>query len=247
MLLHPDIHTAIHSDIHAGISTAPSSSAPVHRTGLAPGDLLFMQSPGAVQRLVESARDRFRHTAIVVEVGGHLWVVEAGRAGFRGRPLSTVLDRYHRIEALRLSGCDAGCADRVVAAALTAMEEPTVYPGRTDLAVAGLLSYSRTYLRGHRSSIRSAVHAVARPRVRQRCAGLGRRPTLCASLVIGAVADTCPLHRPRIDLQRPKHAEIVEADPLAGDYALPDDLWRALHRTPGGVETWAVDPQTFSR
>lgn len=190
------------------------------------GDLLFMQSPGNVQRLVNSAGDQYRHTAIVTKIQEHTWVLEAGRAGFRARPLSTVTAAYHRIDVLRLLDCPNRCGARIERAALDLMSEPTKYPDRLELAIAGLLSMARAYLPDPDSRLRGELHRRVETRLGAK--DEARKATLCASLVVRAMRHTCPLHRPLIDLRLAKNHRAAKADALADFYALPDDIWRSL-------------------
>jgi hypothetical protein len=179
-----------------------------------------------VQRLVAWANDVWRHVGIVVEFHGHLWVIEAGRQGYRGRPLSTVLATYSRSSICRLHNCGNGCRQRIVDAALDLMDTPTTYPDRPELAVAGFLSLARRTERTNRGRWGSAARAVAGRHLDRSVDGPST--TLCAALAVRSLGHVCSQHSrfPNLASAKTGRADADLPDRLAGHYALPDDIWR---------------------
>lgn len=191
-----------------------------------PGDLIFFQKAGMVQRLVRWADDLWRHVGIVIKIDGHLWVVEAGRQGYRGRPLSTVLRTYSVSSVSRLAPCGQGCARRLVEAALIAMDEPTTYPNRFELALAGLLSLARRTAGSNAGRWGSMARWVAERYLERR---QGEDPrTLCAALVVRSLGQVCGQHQrfPNLGAAKDESANLAFPDRLAIHFALPDDVWR---------------------
>ncbi len=197
---------------------------------LRPGDILFFTKKGPLQSLIRGAGDTHRHVAVASMFNHQPWVLEAGRLGFRGRPLSTALATYQSCSAMRLSSCDSDCAGRFSDVLLELMSTPTSYPSRMDIARAGALSMSRHHT-SDRRRIQAVRHAVERQRLRSERAG-----TLCSTLIINGLERLCSEHSLAIDLRLPKSETTSHLDPLAAHYALPDDIWRGTN----GVQRYHV-------
>ncbi len=214
-------------------------SVPIHQltelpvlrpSELRPGDILFFTKKGPLQSLIRGAGDTHRHVAVASMFNHQPWVLEAGRLGFRGRPLSTALATYQSCSAMRLSSCDSDCAGRFSDVLLELMSTPTNYPSRMDIAHAGALSMARHHT-SDRRRIQAVRHAVERQRLRSERAG-----TLCSTLIINGLERLCSEHSLAIDLRLPKSETTSHLDPLAAHYALPDDIWRGTN----GVQRYRV-------
>ena len=206
---------------------------PVKRIGateLQHGDVLFFRKPGAVQRYTDLVGDYWRHTAIVANLGGYWWVLEAGLAGYRGRPLSTALAGYDTCVVMRMSHCGQSCGRAIVDEAQRLMTEPTAYPTKAELPLFAMISSSRMTAGRVDGWHGRTARRLAREYV-EKTPGFETR-TICSRLVYRALQASCPAHRPVIDLTAAKpgfDADRASADgQLAEHFTMPDDIWRSV-------------------
>ncbi len=196
-------------------------------------DLLFFRRPGPVQTLTDLAGDRWRHIAIVTHIAGHQWLLEAGRAGYRGRPLTTALLAYDQVAVGRLVHCRHYEAGQLAARALAAMDQPTRYPPFRRLAEVGALSL-----------LRNANYKRALDARRAVIDRFGKRPgpaalksfadmALCSTLVFRVLEQGCTHQRAGFNVRTSKHEALPDSTRFRHQYGdsdlwvLPDDIWRS--------------------
>ncbi len=196
------------------------------------GDVLFFRKPGPVQRYTDAVGDTWRHIAIAARLQDHMWVLEAGLAGYRGRPLSTALAAYDTCGVLRLAYCERYCGARLAEDAQRLMSAPTAYPKKRELVLSAALSASRMTPSRASGWPGQLARRFAQDYVEEN-PGFEDR-SICSRFVRRAFRSVCPEHQLVIDLTEAKPSidtVVGKCDSNLDEYfTMPDDIWRSVDK-----------------